>query len=78
MWFSLPSPARTLRNLLHFLVDIGDICNEEMGAPYRKCRQLFSEARLDCSEVLGDFNFLCEIMENFLPLCELARGTGPL
>lgn len=66
--------ARTLRNLLHFLVDIGDICNEEMGAPYRKCRQLFSEARLDCSEVLGDFNFLCEIMENFLPLCELARA----
>uniref|UniRef100_A0A3B3Z604 Dendritic cell-specific transmembrane protein-like domain-containing protein n=1 Tax=Periophthalmus magnuspinnatus TaxID=409849 RepID=A0A3B3Z604_9GOBI len=52
--------ARTLRNLLHFLVDIGDICNKEMGVPYRKCRQLFEEARLNylvhSFQILQDYN----------------------
>ncbi|KAK7933435.1 hypothetical protein WMY93_004331 [Mugilogobius chulae] len=66
--------ARTMRNLLHFLVDIGDICNKEMGAPYRKCRQLFEVAKIDCNELLGDFNFLCEIVDGFMPLCDLAKA----
>ncbi|XP_028254743.1 DC-STAMP domain-containing protein 2 [Parambassis ranga] len=66
--------ARTLRNVLHFLVDIGDICNAELGSPYRKCRALFAEAQSDCSNLLGDFNFLCDIMDGFLPLCSLARA----
>ncbi|XP_063736976.1 DC-STAMP domain-containing protein 2 [Eleginops maclovinus] len=66
--------ARTLRNVLHFLVDIGDLCNAEMGSPYRKCRAVFTEARDDCSELLGEFNFLCDIVDGFLPLCSLARA----
>ncbi|XP_041842758.1 DC-STAMP domain-containing protein 2 isoform X2 [Melanotaenia boesemani] len=66
--------ARTLRNVLHFLVDIGDICNEKLGAPYRKCRDVFAEARSDCSDLLGEFNFLCDIIDGFLPLCNLARA----
>lgn len=68
--------ARALRNVLRFLADIGDICNEKMGTPYRKCRSLFQEARSDCSELLGDFNFLCDIVDGFLPLCNLARGAS--
>ena len=67
--------ARTLRNVLHFLVDIGDVCNAKMGSPYRKCRAVFAEARDDCSELLGEFNFLCGIVDGFLPLCILARGA---
>ncbi|XP_040899644.1 DC-STAMP domain-containing protein 2 [Toxotes jaculatrix] len=66
--------ARTLRNVLHFLVDIGDICNAKLGSPYRKCRAVFSEARADCSNLLGDFSFLCDIVDRFLPLCNLARA----
>ncbi|KAJ4922683.1 hypothetical protein JOQ06_024368 [Pogonophryne albipinna] len=65
--------ARTLRNVLHFLVDIGDVCNAKMGSPYRKCRAVFAEARDDCSELLREFNFLCGIVDGFLPLCSLAR-----
>ncbi|CAI5661548.1 unnamed protein product [Oreochromis niloticus] len=71
---SIRHVARTLRNVLRFLADIGDICNEKMGTPYRKCRSLFEEARSDCSELLGDFNFLCDIVDGFLPLCNLARA----
>ncbi|KAK1895849.1 DC-STAMP domain containing protein 2 [Dissostichus eleginoides] len=66
--------ARTLRNVLHFLVDIGDVCNAKMGSPYRKCRAVFAEAQDDCSELLGEFNFLCGIVDGFLPLCSLARA----
>ncbi|XP_031735940.1 DC-STAMP domain-containing protein 2, partial [Anarrhichthys ocellatus] len=66
--------ARTLRNVLHFLVDIGDVCNAKLGSPYRKCRAVFAEARADCSDLLGEFNFLCDIVDGFLPLCGLARA----
>lgn len=66
--------ARTLRNVLHFLADIGDVCNEKLGTPYRKCLALFSEASSDCEELLGEFNFLCDIVDIFRPLCELARA----
>ncbi|XP_078789793.1 DC-STAMP domain-containing protein 2 isoform X2 [Oryzias latipes] len=66
--------ARTLRNVLHFLVDIGDICNDNLGVPHRKCRELFAGARSDCADLLGDFNFLCDILDTFLPLCNIARA----
>ncbi|XP_041650106.1 DC-STAMP domain-containing protein 2 [Cheilinus undulatus] len=66
--------ARTLRNVLHFLVDIGDVCNAKLGSPYRKCREVFAKAQADCSDLLGEFNFLCDIMTGFLPLCSLARA----
>nr|XP_057909296.1 DC-STAMP domain-containing protein 2 isoform X2 [Doryrhamphus excisus] len=66
--------ARTLRNVLHFLVDIGDVCNAKLGSPYRKCLTVFRQAKADCSAQLGDFNFLCDIVSGFQPLCELARA----
>lgn len=61
--------------MLHFLVDIGDICNDNLGVPHRKCRELFAGARSDCADLLGDFNFLCDILDTFLPLCNIARGA---
>ncbi|XP_018534335.1 LOW QUALITY PROTEIN: DC-STAMP domain-containing protein 2 [Lates calcarifer] len=66
--------ARTLRNVLHFLADIGDVCNAKLGSPYRKCRAVFAEAQADCGDLLRDFNFLCDIVDGFLPLCNLARA----
>ncbi|XP_026173672.2 DC-STAMP domain-containing protein 2 [Mastacembelus armatus] len=66
--------ARTLRNVLHFLANIGDVCNDKLGSPYRKCRSVFIEARTDCSNLLGDFNFLCDTIDGFLPLCNIARA----
>ncbi|XP_056237675.1 DC-STAMP domain-containing protein 2 [Seriola aureovittata] len=73
---SVQHVARILRNVLHFLVDIGDVCNAKLGSPYRKCRAVFAEARADCSDLLGeDFNFLCDIVDGFLPLCKLARAA---
>ncbi|MEQ2234381.1 hypothetical protein ILYODFUR_031249 [Ilyodon furcidens] len=45
-----------------------------MGAPFRKCRDLFAQARSDCTALLGEFSFLCDIVDAFLPLCNLARA----
>ncbi|XP_052003260.1 DC-STAMP domain-containing protein 2 [Xyrauchen texanus] len=65
--------ARTLRNVLHFLVNIGDMCNDKLGMPYQKCTGLFDEAREDCIELLSVFSFLCHLLKEFRPLCGLAR-----
>ncbi|XP_030638976.1 DC-STAMP domain-containing protein 2 [Chanos chanos] len=66
--------ARTLRNVLHFLVTIGEVCNEKLGTPQKKCHKLFDEAHKDCMEQLSIFSFLCNIVEGFRPLCGLARA----
>lgn len=66
--------ARTLRSVLHFLVDIGDVCNAKLGSPYRKCHAVFAEARANCEELLREFNFLCEIVTAFQLLCSVARA----
>ncbi|XP_056617609.1 DC-STAMP domain-containing protein 2 isoform X2 [Triplophysa dalaica] len=65
--------ARTLRNVLHFLASIGDVCNEKVGMPYKKCTTLFDDAREDCVELLSVFSFLCYLLDGFKPLCGLAR-----
>ncbi|XP_028319617.1 DC-STAMP domain-containing protein 2 [Gouania willdenowi] len=67
--------ARTLRNVVHFLADIGDVCNDKLGTPFRKCRDVFLEARSDCESLLGEFNFLCVAVDIFLPLCNIARAA---
>ncbi|KAM9489119.1 DC-STAMP domain-containing protein 2 isoform 2-T2 [Clarias gariepinus] len=65
--------SRSLRNVLHFLASIGDICNAKMGTPYQKCNSVFDEGRADCMELLSVFNFLCHIVDGFRPLCGLTR-----
>ncbi|XP_067093523.1 DC-STAMP domain-containing protein 2 [Osmerus mordax] len=70
---SVQHVARTLRNVLHFLVGIGDVCNDKLGTPYKKCNKLFDDAREDCMNLLSIFNFLCHIVDGFRPLCGVSR-----
>ncbi|XP_056332009.1 DC-STAMP domain-containing protein 2 [Danio aesculapii] len=65
--------ARSLRNVLHFLADIGDACNDNLGLPYQKCTGLFDEARESCMELLSVFSFFCHLLDGFQTLCGLAR-----
>ncbi|XP_056089011.1 DC-STAMP domain-containing protein 2 isoform X3 [Rhinichthys klamathensis goyatoka] len=65
--------ARVLRKVLHFLADIGDVCNDKLGLPYQKCTRLFDEGRENCMELLSVFSFLCHILDGFQSLCGLAR-----
>ncbi|GAA6103409.1 DC-STAMP domain-containing protein 2 isoform X1, partial [Tachysurus ichikawai] len=66
--------SHSLRNVLHFLASIGDICNAKMGTPYKKCNSVFDEGRANCMKLLSVFSFLCHIVDGFRPLCGLARG----
>ncbi|XP_053744112.1 DC-STAMP domain-containing protein 2 isoform X2 [Synchiropus splendidus] len=71
---SIRHVARTLRNVMYFLAEIGDVCNEKLGAPYRKCVTLFRAAQEDCLDLLDrEFHFLCEIIAGFQSLCNIAR-----
>ncbi|TSK34763.1 DC-STAMP domain-containing protein 2 [Bagarius yarrelli] len=65
--------SRSLKNVLHFLASIGDICNAKMGTPYKKCNSVFDEGRADCMKLLSAFSFLCHIVDGFRPLCGLTR-----
>ncbi|XP_015461387.3 DC-STAMP domain-containing protein 2 isoform X1 [Astyanax mexicanus] len=65
--------SRSLRNVLHFLASIGDVCNDKMGTPYMKCNAVFNEGRGNCMEMLSVFDFLCHIVDGFRPLCGLMR-----
>ncbi|XP_077383142.1 DC-STAMP domain-containing protein 2 [Festucalex cinctus] len=66
--------ARILRNVLHYLVDIGKVCDAQLGQPYTKCRDVFTRARDDCNARLGDFKSLCKIVSDFMTLCDLAKA----
>ncbi|XP_039602796.1 DC-STAMP domain-containing protein 2 [Polypterus senegalus] len=65
--------ANVLRNIFFFLVNIADICNKELGTPYKKCISLFDDARYKCMDALSIFSFLCYIIDIFRPLCGLAK-----
>jgi len=73
---SISFSARVLRKVLHFLADIGDVCNDKLGLPYQKCTKLFQEGRENCMELLSVFSFLCHILDGFQSLCGLARGAS--
>ncbi|XP_027005389.2 DC-STAMP domain-containing protein 2 isoform X2 [Tachysurus fulvidraco] len=65
--------SHSLRNVLHFLASIGDICNAKMGTPYKKCNSVFDEGRANCMKLLSVFSFLCHIVDGFRPLCGLTH-----
>ncbi|XP_007436353.1 DC-STAMP domain-containing protein 2 [Python bivittatus] len=65
--------AHCLRNVWYFLLHLGDICNEEMGTPYRKCARLFDNAKDECERVIPFLSFLCHVVLLFKYLCGLAN-----
>ncbi|KAJ6656897.1 hypothetical protein lerEdw1_002898 [Lerista edwardsae] len=65
--------ARCLRNVWYWLLHLGDICNEEMGSPYRKCSRVFDDAKDRCERAIPLLYFLCNIVLLFKYLCGLAN-----
>ncbi|XP_029115911.1 DC-STAMP domain-containing protein 2 [Scleropages formosus] len=65
--------ARVLRNVLYFMVNIGEVCNNQLGTPYQKCSRVFTDAYNNCKELLNIFAPLCDIVDVFRPLCDLAK-----
>ncbi|XP_072503244.1 DC-STAMP domain-containing protein 2 isoform X1 [Notamacropus eugenii] len=65
--------VRALRNVWYWLLHIGDVCNSELGSPYRKCARIFDDAKDSCMKAVPQFYHLCYILMPFkLLLCGLA------
>ncbi|KAI6072942.1 DC-STAMP domain-containing protein 2 [Aix galericulata] len=67
------SCARALRNVWRWLASVGELCNQELGTPFRRCLRLFEEAKDNCERALSFLFFLCYIIITFRPLCGLAN-----
>ncbi|XP_029436271.1 DC-STAMP domain-containing protein 2 [Rhinatrema bivittatum] len=65
--------ARTLRNVWYWISQIGQVCNHEMGTPYRKCIKVFEDAKSNCMKAIPFLYFLCYIVDIFKPLCGIAK-----
>ncbi|XP_071104714.1 DC-STAMP domain-containing protein 2-like [Haliotis cracherodii] len=66
--------AEAIGRVLAWLISIVNICNHNMGAPYRRCKKSFDEAIQDCRNRLGVFKFICEIVDLVAQLCHIARA----
>ncbi|XP_054829245.1 DC-STAMP domain-containing protein 2 [Eublepharis macularius] len=65
--------AHCLRNVWYWLVNLGEVCNQELGTPYRKCVRLFDNAKDECERAIPFLYLLCYIVVLFKPLCGLAN-----
>ncbi|NWS78440.1 DCST2 protein, partial [Crotophaga sulcirostris] len=65
--------ARAMYNVWRWLVDMGKICNRDLGKPYERCVRLFDDAKDTCERTLPFFYFVCYIIVPFKYLCGLAK-----
>ncbi|XP_048338821.1 DC-STAMP domain-containing protein 2 [Sphaerodactylus townsendi] len=65
--------AHCLRNVWYWLVNLGEICNHELGTPYRKCVRVFDNAKEECERAIPFLYLFCYIVLLFKPLCGLAN-----
>ncbi|KAK7484477.1 hypothetical protein BaRGS_00024233 [Batillaria attramentaria] len=70
---ALKEICAAVAKVFKWLYSLVDICNEKMGAPYRKCKKAFDDAYSDCRDRLGIFKFLCEIVDAASNLCHIVR-----
>ncbi|XP_072284780.1 DC-STAMP domain-containing protein 2 [Pyxicephalus adspersus] len=62
---------KSLNHFWTFISSIGDICNEELLNPHRKCLKVFQESKNDC--LRKGFDALCNIIDGLNWLCELGK-----
>nr|KAI8755460.1 DC-STAMP domain-containing protein 2-like [Biomphalaria glabrata] len=59
--------------VFQWLAGMTDVCNENMGQPYRKCKKAFDDGYNKCCAVMSIFKFLCGIVTLVGYLCNIAR-----
>ncbi|KAM6226065.1 DC-STAMP domain-containing protein 2, partial [Porphyrio hochstetteri] len=70
---SVSHVARSLRNVWLWLASMGQVCNRELGTPYRRCISLFQEAKDNCERTIPFLFFLCYVIVPFKALCGVAN-----
>ncbi|XP_068024942.1 DC-STAMP domain-containing protein 2 [Melanerpes formicivorus] len=70
---SVSHVGRALGNVWTWLLNMTEICNEELGSPHQRCLRLFDDAKENCDRSLFFFAFLCYTIVPFRSLCGLAK-----
>ncbi|XP_033753894.1 DC-STAMP domain-containing protein 2-like [Pecten maximus] len=66
--------AASIARVFAWLKSIVTICNDKMGAPFRKCTSAFETAEHNCKETLGwFFDWICGIVTAFKYICHIVR-----
>ncbi|XP_040187956.1 DC-STAMP domain-containing protein 2 [Rana temporaria] len=63
--------GKTLGHMWSFIHSIGNICNEELLNPYKKCAKIFTDAKEDCYD--RGAGFLCEFVDTVSWVCHVAK-----
>ncbi|NWS64416.1 DCST2 protein, partial [Chunga burmeisteri] len=67
---SVSHVARALRNVWLWLANLGKVCNQELGTPYRRCIRLFDDAKNNCERAIPFLFFLCYVIVGIKPICD--------
>ncbi|XP_074653206.1 DC-STAMP domain-containing protein 2-like [Tubulanus polymorphus] len=62
-----------IKRVTSWLNNLVNICNENMGGPYKRCKKGFEMANENCKRIMGSMKFLCHVAYIFRHVCHLAR-----
>ncbi|XP_068109668.1 DC-STAMP domain-containing protein 2 isoform X2 [Hyperolius riggenbachi] len=71
IWEKMKEVGNFLQKIWKFITNIGEVCNNEMLRPYKKCIKDLDDAKENCFRL--KLSFLCEIVEIGRPACNLAK-----
>ncbi|XP_041442124.1 DC-STAMP domain-containing protein 2-like [Xenopus laevis] len=55
------------------LYNLKEICNEAIGAPDKKCFEIFKNGKQNCLNVMGKGGFICNVVDAASVLCHLSN-----
>ncbi|NXJ99822.1 DCST2 protein, partial [Corythaixoides concolor] len=70
---SISHVARALRNVWLWLANMGNVCNDKLGRPFRRCVRFMEKARDKCERAIPFLYFLCYVTVIFKSLCALTN-----
>ncbi|NXC22788.1 DCST2 protein, partial [Corythaeola cristata] len=66
---SISHVARALRNVWLWLANMGNVCNQDLGRPFRRCVRFMEEAHDECERAIPFLYFLCYVTVILKSLC---------
>lgn len=63
----------TVGKVFKWLAGITDVCNKNMGDPYRKCKKVFEDGYKKCKRKLGLLKDLCKVVRLVKKVCYITR-----
>ncbi|XP_059165100.1 DC-STAMP domain-containing protein 2-like [Physella acuta] len=61
--------------VFEWLRNMVNVCNDNLGQPYRKCKKAFDDGYRDCCNAMSIFDFVCGIVTLVSYVCYIAKIT---